>query len=225
MNIFFVIIILVFVGGIVFLTNPFGESKETREQFLEKLTKYLEGKQEKIKEREDSYRIFFKYYEKQFLFEDVMEIGFSKQVNNGYLRNKTNKTLNLHFNPIQRGGIVHSEALIASHLDTSNYQEQIEIKLPEELKVFHVDTSDPIQAKALIEDPKIANIFAYYKEADVKGQHRMSLKIQNGVIIVSFHSSILRHPSLISLHTNIKMIDTHLEKISELSEAIEKVQT
>lgn len=207
------------------MTNPFGQTKETREEFLDKLAKFLEGRVEPIKERDNSFRLYFKYYEKQFVFEDMLEAGFSKEVNNAYLKNKTNKTLNLKFKPIEKGGIVHSETLMVSRLNSANFQEKIEIKLPEELKVFKIETDDPIQVKALLENPQVAEILSYYKDSDVKGIHRMSLKIQNGVIFLEFQPSVMRHPSLVSLRTNYQLINDHLEKLSILSEAIDKVAT
>lgn len=207
------------------MTNPFTESKETREQYLERMRAFLEGKTEPVDGKENSYRIFFQYYDRQFVYEDAMEVGFKKEVNNAYLKTKTNKNLELSFNPITKGGIIHTETLIVSSLKSRNYQEKIEIKLPEELKVFKISTNDPIQAKALIEDPKVAQVFAYYKDSDVQGQHRMSLTIKKGVVLVTFHPSVMRHPSIFSLHSNIHHIEEHLEKVSVLGQAVDKLPT
>ncbi len=225
MNPILVVIVVIFIGGILYLTNPFAETKETREQYLEKLRTFLEGRMEPVEGKESSHKIYFKYYERQFLYEDIIEVGFSKQVNNAYLKSTTNKDLDLNFEPFSKEGIIHTEALIVSKLNSSLFNEKIKIKVPDELKVFKINTSDPIQAKVLIEDPKIGRILAYYKDSDVKGHHRMSLKIKKGVIIVNFHPAVMRHPSLFSLHSNIHHIEEHLEKLSVLAQAIDKVQS
>jgi len=225
MNVFIIIIIVGLVGGILFLTNDSGQSKQPREKYLEKLKNFLAGTIEPIADKKNAFRVLFDYYDRSFIYEDRIEEGFSDGVNKAYLKIKTNKSLDISFVVKEKEEGLHSKTLIFSTIDKQNIpSKETAINLPEKLEPFKIVTSDPMQAKALLENSAVGKIISYYKDSEAKGRHHMSIKVRKGVIILDFHPVLTRHPSLLSLYASVNKIQDHLEKLTVLAEAVDALQ-
>ena len=66
-----ILVIAALIFGIVYINSSSVHKKKTREEYLQDLANFLEGKVEPIVDRENSHKIEFNFEGYPFLYEDV----------------------------------------------------------------------------------------------------------------------------------------------------------
>jgi len=209
------LVVVVFLGGIILLSAKSPLKKVTREEFLEELTKFLEGTLEPIvgEKGESSFRIRFKFKGQDFVYEDLQKQGFKDKVYKAYLKTETPSKLTLTFTERKRSTKIRTDIFIASEISTHQVNEHIQLEIPKYLKDLKVFTNDPEGANKVFEDGKVMAVFKKFKNVGPRGYPFLSVGIVEGVVILEFPSTKTCHPNLFALQADIPSIDDYLEKL------------
>ena len=111
-----IIIVVLLVAGILFLSSHSPIKKKSREEFLEEVAKFIEGKLEKAQGQEGSYQINFNFEGQHFLYEDFEDKGFKEKLNKAYIKSQTSTNLTLAFTEKERKMRILSDVFIASNI-------------------------------------------------------------------------------------------------------------
>jgi hypothetical protein len=210
------ITVVAFLAGIILLGAKSPLKRLTREEFLQELTKFLEGAIELIgNEKEDgrSFRIRFKFKGQEFLYEDLESQGFKNKVYRGYLKVKTPSKLTLTFTEKERSTRIRSDIFMASEVSAHYIDAHAFLQVPECLKDLKASTNDTMEANRILEDKKIVSILRKYANIDTRGYHYLSLGIIDGVVILEFSSEKTNKPNISAIRENIPSIDDYLEEL------------
>ena len=218
MPIWMIIFIIVAVVGIILLSGTTLLRKKTREEYLQELVQFLEGKLSPLEGYENSFRITFQYEGRAFEFQDIEDKGFAGLGHKAFLRTQTDSVLTLSFTEAARSGI-RSNIVQASQISS---KETSSLTIPEELKEFKIFTNQIKQAGALFFDDTILDIFVNYKQQDPHGHPLMPLRIQDGWLSLEFFSGINMHPNLFDLQNSVSKIERYLKHFLILAKVIEQ---
>ena len=224
MNGFLIFVMILFFGGIVVLSLKSSNRKKTREQFLEELARFLDGKTEAIEDEAyvDSFRICFKFSGEQFIYEDVLTTGFKEKINKGYMKVKIPNKTTVRFEAKKALMKIKKDIFLASEVSTQSEQVTYKVQIPKQFEDFGVYADDPMIANSLFEDKKIAGIFNDYKNKDRFGHSFIAMAVIDGFVVLEFYPEEIFYPSLISLYKDVPSIDNHLNKMMTIFHKFKK---
>jgi len=209
----FIAIIGLLVISIIFvnLKNPF--QKKTREQYLQELAHFLEGKVEPIEDKENSFRISFNFENYKFVFEDIELLGFGAKDTKGQLIAETSRHLNFGFVETREKTSIKSGIMLASEIVDEPARKIVKVRLPESLSKFTANTNDPTTANRLMQDERVVQVFESYRNKDARGYHTISLRIVDGKVILEYQRSGITKPSLLGLIGDTASIESDIRKL------------
>ena len=108
--------IVVLILGVLILAKVVQSKLNSREEFLDKLAKFLESKLEPMEGLDNSYKLRFIFDGKEFVYEDIEEKRFKGKAHKAYLKIKAPGNLHLNFTEKKRTGNLRSEIFIASQI-------------------------------------------------------------------------------------------------------------
>lgn len=211
-----VLVILFLTAGIILLSANTSIHKQTREQFLQSLGKFVDGHLESIKDSPRAFRIRFVFEGRNFIYEDIPEMGFKQEHYKAYLKVKTDSDLTLQFSEKPRSTTIKSEVLIVSNIPDEPLPSVVRVSVPARLKDLNIHTNNPKEANRFLGNEKIVSILAEFKNVDSRGYPSVSLKIIDGMVILEFHSSPGKNPSRHALGNNIASMEDHLVKLLKI---------
>lgn len=214
------IVVVGFLGGIVYLSSKSFEHEQPRENFLESLTKFVEGKKTPIDGRENSFQVEFDFEGQPFVYEDVETKGFRDHVYKVYLKAKSKSNLTLSFVEKTERLTVRTEIFMASKIPDEPIEREAKVQLPKDFKEFGVYTNDAVKVNQLLDNPKIFQIFREFKNVDNRGFHSVGLKIVEGVCVLEFHTTGTLKPSYQTIFRNVAKIEDYLDKLCVVTKGL-----
>jgi len=216
MNGLMILIVVIFIAGIILLSgkSPL-KKRKTREQFLQDLTNFLEGTLEPIEDEahSNSFRIRFKFFGKDFVFEDIEKQGFKDKVYIAYLKVQTPSQLTLTFTEKKRSMKIVTDIFLASNISSKQVGQTVQLQVPKHLNDLNVFTNDTKAANELFEIGKISSIFRQFINMDSRGYSFMPIEIIDGVVTMEFYSEKTLHPNLSTLYGDISSIENYSNKL------------
>lgn len=203
------------------LSIPSPKEVKSRDVFLEGLRKFMEGRMEAIPDSEDGYEIFFQWQQRDFIYQDVYTPGFKTRVNKAYLKLHTVSSLTLTLSEKKNERVIRSDTSVFPNGKIRDNSALQSMDIPDSLKEFSVHVNKNAKAKELFSDPKIARIFADFKNMDSRGYPICSLRIVDGTIILEFQPNARFRPSLDVLYADVAMIEDYANKLIFLANRIE----
>src|SRR3989338_767917 len=217
--IWIILVVIVLLAGIILLSGSSSPKKQTREQFLRSLAKFVEGDLRAIEGEPDAYGIRFIFEGQSFMYEDVSDRGFARPlfrqegVYKAYLKTKTAGHFTLSFTEEPRSTtFVRSDVIIASKIPDEPTPQETRVHVPPKLKGLNIHTNDVQRANTLLENDKVVSIFSQLKNIDARGCPSMPLRIVDGEVILEFYSSMQKNPSRAALMHHISSMENYLEK-------------
>jgi hypothetical protein len=214
----------VFLVGIV-LWNILSASKSTKDSFVEKLAYYFEGRYEKVLDHKNTYRVFIAFERHDFIYEEIEAEGFREhKVQKAYIKAKTNSRLNIRFDQKKQGQIISPSMVTVSDLDTRQLRPvETQLMMPKIFKDFEVQTNDIQQFNHFLGDPKIVSVFESFKNYDNRGVPFSSLILEDGMLVLEFHTHEGYKPSITNLYRNIASLEDILEKLIVVIDKLNKL--
>ncbi len=216
--IWIILVVIVLLAGIILLSGSSSPKKQTREQFLRSLAKFVEGDLQAIEGEPDAYGIRFTFEGQSFVYEDVSDRGFARLLRQegaykAYLKTKTAGHFTLSFTEEPRSTtFVRSDVIIASKIPDEPTPQETRVHVPPKLKGLNIHTNDVQRANTLLENDKVVSIFSQLKNIDARGCPSMPLRIVDGEVILEFYSSMQKNPSRAALMRHISSMENYLEK-------------
>jgi len=220
MNTLVVLIVIALVVALIVVNMVGGEKPDKRAIFFDKFSKLVGAKFEPIEGYDSSYRVRFTYEGMPFYFEDYEEPGFQQSSFKGYLKFDTGKNFSLIFAEKKRASI---RADVQTIGDVSNPWARggDNIRLPKSLSDLRVSSNRPDVANDLLADDAVIKQFEKYKNVDSRGYPMMSLEINNGTLVLSFHPKPNLKPSLFKLRQNPASLVEHLKMLCILAQKVD----
>ncbi len=216
-----IILVILLIAGIIWFNKDSAKPAQNREQFLDKLTHFLEAQKTPLLNRPNSFLLTFAYEGDNFVFEDVEEQGFGEKTYKAFLKNTTGKPFTLYFLKKETKQTKHTSILgSGSQPDQKIKNEKIE--LPKSLKDFDVFTNNAIFLQEILKDRVLVALFAGLKTGDSSGYAFMPLIILNGVVSLEFRSSSNYKPNLMDLRSNVSSVEVYLKKVCSLLKFVNK---
>jgi hypothetical protein len=226
MNIWIILVIVAMIVAIVFLSHNSSDEKKVRKHYIEQMASFLEAPWEAPETDIDTYRIRFKYGQRDFIFEDIEDRTLvSESFREGVLKTKTSSPLTVSFLEKSRGKI-RTDIKSIKDLKYGWAQLSSDIVLPQGMEDLSVFTNNPTMTKELLADDKIVNFFKSFKSRGSRGHPVMSLEIKDGEVILKFHApgQDLK-PNLYDLQLNATLIENYVKDLSVLAGKIDSLQT
>ncbi len=211
-------IIVLIVAGIIFLTGSSPLKKKTRQEYLEELSRFLEGQLSPLEEGTNNYQIAFKFEGRDFVYEDLEQEGFQEKVHKAFLKTQTKSSLTMDFTEEVRMTI-KSRVVQASEISDKPIEK---LNVPKSLKKFKIFANHIEKANALFDDPKALRIFTYYANTGLRGEAVMTLRLQTGLIILEFTSNMDMRPNLFELLHSPAKIEQDLRNLISLAKILEE---
>lgn len=222
MTVVLIILVVLLIVGIIILNKEPSTKEKTREEFLEELTHFLEGKLEPLEGQDNAFRIIFQFEGVDFMFEDVEAAGFGGTNYKGYLKTKTGRNLDLNFTEVHGKVKIKSDILIASEIKDEPLRKDLKVSLPKALQGLKVFTNDPETLNKLFEDQKFVRVLSKFKNEDSRRHPFVSLKIEQGEVILEFHTNALFRPSYVQLHNDVPSIENQLNQLLVVVKTLNK---
>ena len=219
MNILWVLVIILIFGALVFLNLHSPNREDVREKYLEDLTRFLEGRKEKLEQPDNSFRIVFQHNDREFSFEDIEDYGFQTSAYKGFLKRQTTSKLTMSFTEGTKA-MLRSEGQTVQDgwIDHSG-----EVRMKKPLNRFHLYTNNAEVASKLINDLEVFNVFKEFMNEDMRGHPIMSLEILEGVITLRFHPQGYLKPNLIDLRSNVTTIERFFDKLVLVEDKLSQI--
>ncbi len=216
-----IVILVLLVGGIIFISSQSSPAQKPRIQFLKELADFWEGKLEALPGDPDSFQIHFNFEGRDFVFEDILEKGFKDKVNRVSLKTTTSTNVDLYFTQKEQKS-VQMKTMIVSDIPDEPLKDIEKLNLPSGLKELNPHTNNFKLVNNLFEDAKTAAILTQFKNVDARGYSKMPLKIRQGVIILEFYTEgWVARPHISALYNNVSSLEKYLEKIVDLAKRLE----
>ena len=214
-------VIVLLVGGILFLSSQANTRKKTRDELKRIIEKFVDAKSVPVEGAAgDSYRIHFSYDGKACIYEDLEAVGFVDRVHKSFLKVPTTSKLTIQFTEKKHQRTIGGGSMLASEmLNEANMGPRLQI--PKELQMFSIFTNDTVKANGLFSDWWVRRIFKEFKNMDRQGRPASSLRIMDGVIILDFHSSGLAHPKSLDFEGNMSSLENYIKKLMRIRDRIE----
>jgi hypothetical protein len=205
------ILFIVMAAGIILISGGLFGKKSNRQEYLDRLTKFLDSKMESIEGVEDSFRFKFNYKGKDFTYEDLEDYGFKVKTYKGFLRSKTPYNLSLSFTEKSRTTIRSNPSSLKETVNPW-MQNVDQVILPSNMKEFNAHTNNAALVNKLLANDQVAKVFGSYKNRDSRGHPQMSLEISDGLLSLRFHGQRDLHPNIFDLYST-GTVEEHLDKL------------
>jgi len=222
MMIIIIVVIAVLFIAILLLTGHVPGKKISREEFLTKFEKHVEGKKASIEGFENSFRIDFNFEGHKFFVEDIESIGFKDKVYKFYLKYQMDNKLTLGFSEKMTEVTVRSDIIIVSDLPKQAGENKAKVFIPQVFSDMKIYSNNIELANRLLADNKIVSILTQYKNTDNRGIPFLSLKIVEGVISIQFHESSILKPSLFALQRELAILEEYLDHLIFIANKLRK---
>lgn len=220
-----VIIICILLAGIILASSNVLSRKPTREQFLQSLEKFLEGKLRPIEGQRENFQIDFFFEGQTFVYEDVIDRGFKEEARKGYLKTRIHADFSLYFSEKPRSTTMKTDVFISSQVPDGPTRPDAWVALPPSLKGLDVQTNNIRLANKLLANAKIVEILLEFRSVDSRGYPSMSWKIADGVMILEFHPAEGKVPSYRDLTSRISAIEDYLEELSKIVRFLKEISS
>ncbi len=207
-------VILVFIGGILFVCSQLQSKGKTREEFLKQFEDFVGSSFQPIEDQENCFRIVFNFDEEEFVFEDIEEHGFRGNVYRARLKVLMPGKFNMSF--IEKTGdlVRHSSILESTGMDSKLHRRQLHFKMPKELSLFDVTTNNMKLVQQILNDDKIVRIFSEFKNTKGPGYPFVSLRIEESELIMDFYPFEAPFlPNLRFLYSDVASIEDYCQKM------------
>jgi len=211
-----VIIIFVLLAGIILASSNVFARKPTREQFLQSLGKFLEGKLRPIDGQPGGFQIDFFFEGQAFVYEDVIDRGFKEEARKGSLKTTIHKDFSLYFTEKPRSTTIKTDVLIVSKIPDEPIRPDTMVALPPSLKGLDVQTNNIRLANKILANARIVDILLEFRSVDSRGYPSMSWKIADGVMILEFHPAEGKIPSYRDLTGRVSAVEDYLEELAKI---------
>ncbi len=217
-----IVIMIIFLGGIIFITSQTSTKKIRSEEFFKSLEEFLEGKLQPLEGQPGAFKIDFIFHDQPFVYEDLSDYGFEfgEEARKAYLRTPTGTNFLLYFTQMQRSATIKKDVLIASNIPHEPIVQRQKVIVPPSLKGLNVHTNDIQLANRLFADKKVVNVFSAFRSVDPRGSPSVALKIIDGMVILEFHSAQWKIPHYQALVYNVSSIEDYLEDLIKIVRAI-----
>lgn len=208
-----ILVVVAFVGGIIWLSGTASHKGPSRMQFLEAVAKFVEGELRPIPGQPDAYRIEFTFEGQPFIYEDVPDRGFRNESYKGYLKAQTGRPFTLHFIEKTQSTTIKTDVIIASQIPNEPVQGAAKVFLPPKLKGLDIYTNDTAFANVLLAQERIVATFLEFKNVDARGYASIALRILDGTLILEFYSAEHKNPGHRALMRDIPSLENYLERL------------
>ena len=222
-----VVVIILLVAGIVFFSLTTSGRKKTREQFLKEMAEFMEGSWEPVQTTQqlNAFKVIFNFEGENFTYEDLEEVSFREKLLKGYLKCQTSSLLDLYLTEKEKSEkIIQPDLHFPSQKSGQDFKEKVKIRMPKSLKHFHVYTNNPQDTNALLDNDKIAQIFAGFRNRDSRGRSFSSIKILHGEVILEFSSSVVYSPNRSDLVNNVASIENYTKKLLAIIKKLKEIE-
>ncbi|OGX08773.1 MAG: hypothetical protein A2Z88_00935 [Omnitrophica WOR_2 bacterium GWA2_47_8] len=213
-----VIVVLVLIIIVLASMGRQMQKPKTRQEYLEELADFLEGQLDAMTEYPDSFRISFKFENRDFEFQDLRQEGFNVVTYKGYLRTKTKGSLTINFTEKPRGA-VRSQIVLASDIPTQKVEGLV---VPKKLDKFNIFANDVFIANALFGNEAALSVLTKLRYQDDRGHPIMPLMIRDGWISLEFTPLITVKPNLSDLRDNVTLSDHYAAGLLLLADFIDR---
>jgi len=207
-----IVLILFLVVAAIMVFALFGKGEKTREDFLQQLVELTEGKLTNISDKASSYVIKFEFEGYDFIYEDFELEGFSEKFYKTNLKLPASSKYSLELVEKDRGA-TKSKIMFASKIPDQIDKVQVNVQLPKSLQDFKAITNNVRLTNKLFKEDKIVHIFTMFKNLDSRGIPFSSIKINNGLIVLEFHSSGNYAPQSLNQQNNITNLERYLDQL------------
>jgi len=216
----FIAVIVVIAAIVVLVVLP--DTEDKRKKYLSGLAHLVEGQMTLIDGTENSFRIQFRYRDRDFLYEDIIEKGFQDHsLHRGYLKLGTQTNLVLSFTERERSSIISSGTQVDS---TTAWRRNLNrSRQAKTLKSFGIYTNNQPFVDALMADDEVVSVFAGLKNVDHRGHPFMALDIREGDLVMRFYSEAGYHPNLFDLENNVSKIENYLGILMKMADRIRAI--
>lgn len=211
-----VVIIVVLLAGIILLNSNVLSRKPTREQFLQSVEKFLEGKLRPVDGQPENFQVEFFFDGQSFVYEDVIDRGFKEEARKGYLKTRIHADFSLYFTEKPRSTTIKADVFISSQVPDGPARPDAWVVLPPSLKGLDVQTNHVRLANRLLADPKIVDVLLGFRSVDSRGYPSMSWKVADGVMILEFHPAEGKIPNYSDLTRCISSMEDYLGELSKI---------
>ncbi len=211
------ILVVVLLAGIILINSNILFHKQTREQFLQSLEKFLEGKLRFIIDAQPGgFQIDFFFEGQAFVYEDVIDRGFKEEARKGYLKTIVHKDFILYFKEKPRSTTIRTELFISSQIPDGPTRPDAWVVLPPSFQGLDVQTNNIRLANKLLANARLVDILLEFRSVDSRGYPSMSWKIADGVMILEFHPASGKTPSYHDLTGRISSIEDYLVDLAKI---------
>lgn len=214
--IWIVIIVVVLLAGIILLNSNILSRKPTREQFLQSVEKFLEGKLRPVDGQPENFQIDFFFDGQSFVYEDVIDRGFKEEARKGCLKTRIHADFSLYFSEKPRSTTIKTDVFISSRVPDGPARPDAWVVLPPSLKGLDVQTNNIRLANKFLADPKIVDVLLKFRSVDSRGYPSMSWKVADGVMILEFHPAARKIPNYRDLTRRISSMEDYLGELSKI---------
>lgn len=216
--------IVIAIAVIVYLNMHGGGDKNQRTNYLRQLAKFFDSEVMPIPDAENSFRISFRYRERDWIYEDI-EVSTGRGVEHvGTFKLLIPTKLKLSFTERSRTQI-RSNVKSLEDVATSMWgTDAPQVKLPKPLQDFQTHTNNPGVANKLVNDDKVLKILLAYNNRDTRGHPVMSIHIHEGVISLEFHPNPNLKPSILELQHNVTEAEKYLQELKQIGDALQNLE-
>ncbi|MBI5150918.1 MAG: hypothetical protein HZA28_09165 [Candidatus Omnitrophica bacterium] len=222
-----IFIVILLVAGIIFLNVHSAPHQQTGEQFQRSLEKILEGKVKPLPGQppgaQEAFQIEFQFEGYPFVYEDIPDRGFTQEVRKAYLKVRTYTDFTLYFTEKPRSTTIKTDVIIVSNIPDKPIEGAERVRAPAPLKGLDVQTNNPALANKLLANDKMVDVLLEFRNKDSRGYPSLALKVQEGTIILEFHSDEGKVPSYHALRRNPPSIEDYLGGLVLLARFIKTV--
>ncbi len=211
-----VTIVLALLTGIILLKSNILFHKETREQFLHALEKFLEGTLRPIDGQPGGMQIDFFFKGQSFVYEDVPDRGFKEEARKGYLKTVVHADFTLYFTEKPRSTTMRTDVFISSRIPDGPTRPDAWVALPPSLRGLDVQTNNIRLANKFLANAKIVDILLEFRNIDSRGSPSMSWRIMDGMMTLEFHPAGGKIPNYHDLTGRISSMEDYLEEFVKI---------
>ncbi|MBF0478367.1 MAG: hypothetical protein HQL26_02690 [Candidatus Omnitrophica bacterium] len=213
-----VIIAVISIVGLLVVSVPSLGDKKNRMVFLNEMAELLDGQLKPWEEREGAFRIFFKFQDRDFILEDILEHGLKIDVNRAYVRLAVEGSFLMTFAEMEKARIIRQEkpeSVPALHAMLRKIE--VVATLPGELAGLEIHTNDHFIVNQLLKEKKFLKILSQLKNKDTRGIVSMPVRFYEGFLSLDIYAKGPRQPNLLTFYTRPHEINKYFAIMIELA--------
>lgn len=211
------ILVVVLLAGIILINSNILFHRQTQEQFLQSLEKFLDGKLRPVIDAQaGGFQIDFFFAGQAFIYEDVIDRGFKEEARKGYLKTTVHKDFILYFKEKPRSTTIRTDVFISSRIPDGPTRPDAWVVLPPSFQGLDVQTNNIRLANKLLANARIVDLLLEFRNIDSRGSPSMSWKIMDGMMILEFHPAGRKIPNYHGLTGRIASIEDYLEELVKI---------